>query len=278
MRIKKLTIPDDVAAVLRRCQFTESTVVLPDEKLDRKLYEAVAKVLDAQGGKWNRKTKAHVFPESVDPRQVFADALASGEIVHAKKTLQAFYTPVTIAARVARRALIEPKQSVLEPSAGGGALIDAVLDARPSNLVLVEVDPGACELLRAKYVEHQGVRVIEGDFLRMIPTTGLGKPPPNAIATVDRIVMNPPFTAGQDVDHVEHAFRFLKPLGRLVAIMSPAIQDRDQKRYADFRDWLKRNADDLQIERIEPGAFKESGTDVATVMLSCRYNPLGSNR
>lgn len=277
MRTKKLTISDDVAAVLRRCKFTETTVVLPDEQLARPLYDAVNKVLDAQGGKWNRKLKAHVFPEGVDPRHVFAEALASGEIVHAKKTLQAFYTPAPIAARVAKRAMIEPKQIVLEPSAGGGALVVAALAYMPGRVVAVDLDSRACALLREAYPDETQVRVIEGDFLKLIPTTGLGKSPANAIATVDRVVMNPPFTDGQDVEHVRHAFRFLKPNGRLVAIMSPAIQERDQRRYVDFREWLRTNTDDLQIEAIEPGAFKESGTNVATVMLSCRYRPVSTN-
>ncbi len=30
-------------------------------QLDRKLYERTNKVLDAAGGRWNRKTKGHLF-------------------------------------------------------------------------------------------------------------------------------------------------------------------------------------------------------------------------
>ena len=46
----------------------------------------------------------------------------------------------------------------------------------------------------------------------------------------DRIVMNPPFEAGQDIDHVRHAFQFLKDGGRLVSIMSPSPFFREDKK------------------------------------------------
>jgi len=39
------------------------------------------------------------------------------------------------------------------------------------------------------------------------------------LETIDRIVMNPPFTRNQDITHVEHALRFLSAGGILVAIM-----------------------------------------------------------
>lgn len=274
MRTKTVPITDEVAAVLRRCTFTESTVALPPEQLPRPLYDAVNKVLDAKGGKWNRSKKVHVFPENVDPRTVFADALASGTIVHDKKTRQAFYTPVTIAALVAKRAMIEPKQAVLEPSAGEGALIQAALAASPGLVVAVEIDAAACERLRAEF-PAETVRVVEGDFLRFQPATGIGRSPPNALATVDRIVMNPPFTGGQDVEHVRHAFRFLKPNGRLVAIMSGSVQTNTTRAYVEFHDWLKRHTEDRAFEKLEPGAFKESGTNVQAVLFSCRYKPTG---
>ena len=38
------------------------------------------------------------------------------------------------------------------------------------------------------------------------------------LGTFDRIVMNPPFTNGDDIKHIMHALKMLKPGGRLVAI------------------------------------------------------------
>lgn len=273
MRTKKIEITDDVAAVLRRCTFTETTVVLPTEQLARPLYDAVNKVLDAQGGKWNRKLKAHVFPEGCDPRQVFAEALVAGEIVHDKKSRQAFYTPPTQAALAAKRAEIAPGQDVLEPSAGGGSLIAAALTYGPRNVMAVELDANACIRLRKEFALIPSVRVTEGDFLQLVPATGMGRTPANALVLHDRVVMNPPFADGQEVEHIRHAFRFLKPGGRLVSIASAGLQTRTDRRYEEFRDWLTRNTEDRAFEKLDPKAFRQSGTDVQAIMLSCRYRP-----
>ena len=54
----------------------------------------------------------------------------------------------------------------------------------------------------------------------------------------DRILMNPPFENGQDIDHVRRAFDFIKPGGRLVAIMSEGPFFRSEKKATDFREWL----------------------------------------
>lgn len=272
MRPHNLTISDVVRGVLQRSTFTETSVRLPDEQLPRALYDAVAKVLDAAGGKWDRKSKLHLFPAGTDPRKVFAEALDKGSIVHAKKTRQAFYTPDEIAALVCKRAQIRPGDDVLEPSAGAGALVRAALPFSPRNVTAVEIDPRECDALRL--LDGKVVRVFEGDFLKFIPTTGIGRAPANALVTHDRVVMNPPFADGQEVDHIRHAFRFLKPNGRLVAIASVALQTRTDRRYTDFRDWLGRNTDDRQYEQLEAGAFKESGTNVATLVLSCTYRPV----
>ena len=74
----------------------------------------------------------------------------------------------------------------------------------------------------------------------------------------DRIVMNPPFEHGQDVDHVRHAFELLKDGGRLVAIMGEhAFFGGDQKSIA-FRAWL----DELggSSEQLPSGTFEHQAT------------------
>lgn len=274
MRTKLLQIPDDVRDVLRRSFFSETSVALPPELLARPLYEAVSKVLDAAGGKWNRAMKAHVFPQGVNPSEVFAEALQTGTIVREKQTRQAFYTPPVIADLVAKRAEIREGLDVLEPSAGGGALADAALKFSPRNLTLVEIDSRACDALVARYQKLLRVRVLCADFLTRTPRTGIEThKQQNDLLVHDRVLMNPPFTDGQEVEHVRHAFRFLKNGGRLVAIMSGAIQYRKDSRYAEFREWLELNTEDRAIESLPEEAFRESGTGVQTVMLSCSYRP-----
>jgi hypothetical protein len=50
-------IEQAVIAVLARCETNDNTLYLPFGQLDRKLYVAVNKALEAIGGKWNRSAK-----------------------------------------------------------------------------------------------------------------------------------------------------------------------------------------------------------------------------
>src|SRR4051794_285291 len=43
----------------------------------------------------------------------------------------------------------------------------------------------------------------------------------------DRIVMNPPFDHGSDIEHIRHAMKYLKPGGRLVAICANGPRQRE---------------------------------------------------
>ncbi|WP_262880421.1 PLxRFG domain-containing protein [Pseudomonas paralcaligenes] len=54
----------------------------------------------------------------------------------------------------------------------------------------------------------------------------------------DRIVMNPPFSKGRDIQHVQHAYSLLRPGGRLVAIMGEGAFFQSNSRAESFRAWL----------------------------------------
>ena len=100
--------------------------------------------------------------------------------------------------------------TVLEPSAGNGAILEAIVKMAPyrGGTVAVELDASRIPKLRSKF---KSVELINSDFLTLVDKPGF-----------DRIVMNPPFRNGQDVAHVRHAYRFcLKPGGRIVAITAP---------------------------------------------------------
>jgi len=91
----------------------------------------------------------------------------------------------------------------------------------------------------------------EGTFFDVVPTP-----------IYDKVVMNPPFEKQADIDHVLHAFKFLKPGGRLVSIMASSVTFRENKKTLDFKELV-----DLHgfIEHNLAGAFKASGTMVNTV-------------
>jgi phospholipid N-methyltransferase len=113
-----------------------------------------------------------------------------------------FPTPPEVARRVVELADIQPGQRVLEPSAGTGSLIDALPDI---PTVAVEINGQLAEALQRRFT---GAEVHRGDCLTMNGELG----------TFDRIVMNPPFDHGSDLEHIRHAYAKLKPGGRLVAI------------------------------------------------------------
>jgi precorrin-6B methylase 2 len=162
-----------------------------------------------------------------------------------------FPTPRAVVARMLELAEIEPGALVLEPSAGHGAILDEIKAAHPgARLVAYERHHSLAEIIAAK-----GYTVDRCDFTEQAPES-----------VYDRVMMNPPFENGQDMQHVRHAFTFLKPGGRLVAVMSLGPFFRQDKAASGFRDWF----DDMGGERedLPAGSFKESGTGVGAVLVT----------
>jgi predicted RNA methylase len=129
--------------------------------------------------------------------------------------LQQFSTPLPFAALVVRAAAIRKGETVLEPSAGTGALAGFAARAG-ATLVLNEIDPFRQRLLRVVFggevTGHDGEHI---DDLLKTPVLP------------DVVVMNPPFASSVDRSRDKHiaakhliaAAKRLAPGGRLVAIM-----------------------------------------------------------
>lgn len=110
--------------------------------------------------------------------------------------LQQWHTPPRLAARMCDESidLIEGAH-VLEPSAGGGALVRAALDVGAEHVTAVEIDPLWCRRLRARFavgIDHGRVEVIEADFLAWVQTLRTAR------YAFDVAVTNPPFDDGRD--------------------------------------------------------------------------------
>ena len=239
-------ITPEVRDILEHCTCAGHVLLLPMRKLPRPLYESVNKVLRAFGGKWNREARGHVFAGAAEV--LLAEALSGDSVVDQKKALQQFFTSPELAARMVEQAEIAPSMSVLEPSAGDGAIADEVAKVPGVDLHCMELDPKLCKTLRAK-----GYETWEGDFLEA-----------PARRQFDRVVMNPPFENHQDIQHVEHAYSLLKPGGRLVSIMSPAFTFQTTRAPAAFRKLAERLG---RWEELPVGSFKDSGTRVQTVLV-----------
>lgn len=265
-----ISISPEVHAVLARSVVTESSLKLPDEQLDRKLYVDVNKVIEAAGGKWDRKSRSHIF--SADPRSKLGLALETGKIVSKKADLQAFYTPSGLAERMADIALAEHRRppaqlSVLEPSAGAGALLRPLVTrgVRVPHITCLDIDPDAVESLRAS-----GFKAKLLDFA--------ATQEPSLLCAFDLVVMNPPFTKGQAVAHVSKALRCVNVGGVVVSVMPQAWQTARSNVTKALLLALEQSFD-WRVEPIEDFAFRESGTDVRTNLLIAKWKvPQASRR
>lgn len=147
-----------------------------------------------------------------------------------------FPTPKATAQRMVEKADIQEGMSVLEPSAGNGNIAETIRESGIEPDV-VEVSSSLRDVLEVK-----GFNLVGQDFM---DTDG----------QYDRIIMNPPFSKNQDIEHVQHAFDLLKPGGRLVAIMGEGAFFRNDKAAAEFREWL--NEVDGIEEKLPEGTFTD---------------------
>lgn len=130
-----------------------------------------------------------------------------------------FPTREPVVNRMIEEADIEEGMDVLEPSAGMGNIAEGIRSAGVEPDV-VEISGSLRPLL-----EEKGFNLVGSDFLEQG-------------GEYDRIVMNPPFEKGQDVDHVRHAYSLLKPGGRIVSIMGEHPFFANDKKSVEFREWL----------------------------------------
>jgi predicted RNA methylase len=159
------------------------------------------------------------------------------------KLLGAFYTPRQVAVHLAEWAVRNGAESVLEPSAGDGALVSAALAigaqrsqaAIPAlSVVAVDIDPVA---VRALGGIEGNVEGLGGDFLHLEPSQ---------LGLFDVVLANPPFTrnhslpvvtrnalrkrfdvsgaAGLWVYFALHSMTFLKRGGRMALVVPASAQ------------------------------------------------------
>lgn len=248
MTTVKLT--EEVKGILETAATWDDEGLTIGSALSRSEYQEVNKFLELSGAKWNRKSKRHLFQPG--GREKLESLLEDGEIRDDKKHFQAFYTPKELARELAEIADIRPQMVCLEPSVGHGAIYEAVKAAQPfAAVVAIDANPDVLPVLKAK-----GLGCMTADFLECEPKD---------FASFDRVIMNPPFTKDQDIQHVRHAFEFLREGGRLVALMSPGFTFGESKIRREFREFVEEHG--RVVREVEAGAFKDSGTDIRTVIV-----------
>jgi hypothetical protein len=205
-----------------------------------KNYSAVKSALLDAGFKY--KKSGFESPKAAE----LLDRLLGGEKVNDKKKFQFFATCSEEVKKMQLLADVKEHHTVLEPSAGHGDLVEGIDKRQVQCFELFEDN--------VAILEEKGYQVTTGDFLE-IPAQPI----------YDRILANPPFTKNQDIKHILHMYEFLKPGGRMVSIASTSWQQGSHKAQKDFRRWLAEVG--AEVSQIKAGAFKQSGTSIATTMI-----------
>ncbi len=244
------SIGTEVLAVLSAATI-EGSVVKLTQQLPRKLYEDTNQVLEALGGKWNRRLKGHHFTE--DPRERLDAAILTASY-EKPEDFGYFPTPPDVIMKLLDLADVRSGHDCLEPSAGQGAIAECLCRLVGKKLVqTVELRPENVEVLEEKGFHYP----VQQDFLALAPIR-FGR-------QFHRIVMNPPFAKQQDIDHVLHAYRsFLMPGGRLVSVMAAGVTFRQDRKATEFRRLVDAYG---YWEELPEGSFEVSGTGVNTVVV-----------
>jgi phospholipid N-methyltransferase len=239
---------------------------------DRATYTEVHQVLGrlAGGGHWDTRERAFVYHR--DPRQdlqtLTGTVVVPPPSAYRDKEMSYWPTPPALAADLVADLDLQPGSRVLEPSAGDGALVRAVRDAYLSvHITAVEPDLGRRTYLRR--TGPVGMHVWDGtleDYAAFAGPAGI---------RFDAVVMNPPFTLpGQRYAWAQHltlAWDRLLPGGLLRAIVPPSLEFGRQRPVAAVRDLVTDVGGSWR--KTGPGAFRMSGTDVHTLIVTATKDP-----
>lgn len=234
-----MKIKNEVLEVLKKARI-EGNLLYIDEKLDRKTYQDVNKILKDIGGKWSSAKGATIFKDDVE--EIICEIINTGEFVSEKKQYQFFPTPEKLVKEILKDVELNPEWTCLEPSAGIGNIAKFL-----PNCDCIELNPN-----NRQYLLDNGYNLIHDDFMTFEPNK-----------TYNAIVMNPPFEKHQDVRHVTKAIGIATDL--VVAIISLSPMWRTDNESKEFRNLVSSLGG--TITPLPESSFKESGTNVNTALV-----------
>ena len=257
-------IPAEIIEIFGRGVIeSDSFFKLPNQHFSRPVYEQIKRVIENCGGKWKKKLGGFTFVAGGIER--LREAIGSGETINVQQVTQFFPTPAHLAARMAAIFEIKDGHRFLEPSAGHGALAKALFcEAVNSKLSIecsmIELDEANTKVLATddyfNRVPRCSAFIMQRDFLQcQIPARGY---------EFDGVLMNPPFSRGDDIKHILHAWEFLKVGGKRVALCA-----NGPKQNAILKPWSESLGGTWEV--LPAGTFKDSGakgTNIETVLLT----------
>lgn len=247
--------------VLQHCHVIEQEhgwrIALPsrDEwEIPRHGYEALKAVLTRLGGRYT--TGGFNFGPAL-PVDVAVQVILESGVMPVQNKGEYFPTPKALADEMAQA--LEPMEdrTYIEPSAGSGALVAAVLKKQPkANVIAVEFNPLNVAMLRERFKGDERVEIVEANFEDWRPHE-----------LADGVIMNPPFQ--QAKEHIRRAESMVKP-GRPLVTIAPANIKFGRRNWKDknidvLLDYLRRNGS--FVAELPSNSFAESGTGVETLLM-----------
>lgn len=207
-----------------------------------------------------------------------------------RRTLGIYYTPPEAAMTLARWAIQNPNDTVLEPSFGGCSMLSAAVEVframgnhSPSKqLYGYDVDPAAFTFLAELGIDNTNGQFKKQDFLRAKPNN----------LFVDAVLANPPFLSYHRLNENQrktaegirnkhlpalpkrasiwahfllHSLTFLKTGGRMAFVLPNTIGNAD---YAQpLMTFLKSKFTNIDLIHVSERLFVKAGTDERTSML-----------
>lgn len=251
--LQKVTKVRHVRELLRPIVYEEKNYVgaLDFERMDKDLLLALG--LDTRN--WLDAVQAVKALDAGDPGAVARAMVEKEDRLRTSKIPGFFPTPAALVEEMLVAADISDHHTVLEPSAGRGDIADRIREQCPkARLVCVELNHTLAEILHGK-----GHTVEQTDFLQHQ-------------GEYHRILMNPPFEKGQDIQHIQHAYTLLARGGILVAICSEGPFGRQDRQSAQFREWLDQVY--AEVTELPEGsftgkdAFRQTGVRTRMVVIT----------
>lgn len=180
---------------------------------DKTARSQAEKVLESIGGvkvMAGPQQNIAIWEFDYEPGNVLDEIIASGCIPD-QQSHQYYPTPDNLAELAESILEIGPEHKCLEPSAGQGGLAKYMPADRTT---CVEISKLHCTVLEAK-----GFNVQQADFIAWADTV--------KYPIFDRVLMNPPFSEGRWLAHVEAAASLVQKGGRLVAILPSVARNKD---------------------------------------------------
>jgi hypothetical protein len=185
---------------------------------------------------------------SSDPTQALKEVISGDRVPLPARTAEGLMpTPPALAAHIVdtyadiQSHPLDDMVRVLEPSAGGGALVQALLKAHPAVRVTA-VEPDAQQA--AQIPRTSRVEIFQDMFESFAA---------RAAECFDVVVMNPPFAKpGHHVlwkEHVTLAWNLLAPGGRLVAVVPNGFTFRQDRHHTGIRQLIEKHGGYTELDK-----------------------------